>query len=52
MAQFTNEDGSTYDGEVTAFEEPHGQGTETYPNGSKYVGEFKDGVKSGAGEYV
>ena len=23
----------------------HGQGTETYPNGSKYVGEFKNGVK-------
>jgi len=22
---------------------PNGQGTETYPNGGKYVGEFKDG---------
>ena len=23
----------------------HGQGTETYPNGSKYIGEFKNGKK-------
>ena len=24
---------------------PNGQGTETYPNGSKYVGEFKNGKR-------
>ena len=28
------------------------QGTETYPDGSKYVGEFKDGKKDGQGTYT
>ena len=32
----------TYTGEVSSGV-PNGQGTFTYPDGSKYVGEFKDG---------
>jgi hypothetical protein len=27
----------------------HGQGTFTYANGNKYVGEWKDGMKHGQG---
>ena len=27
----------------------NGQGTETYPDGGKYVGEWKDGVPNGQG---
>ena len=30
----------------------HGQGTVTYPDGSKYVGEFKDGVYHGQGTFT
>ena len=29
--------------------QPNGQGTITYPNGRKYVGELKDGKKHGQG---
>ena len=28
---------------------PNGQGTETTPDGEKYVGEFKDGERNGQG---
>ena len=31
---------------------PHGQGTETFPNRDKYVGEYKDGKKHGQGTYT
>ncbi|MDP6032194.1 MAG: molecular chaperone Tir, partial [Alphaproteobacteria bacterium] len=31
---------------------PHGQGTATYPDGSTYVGEWKDGKKHGYGVYT
>ena len=30
----------------------HGQGTLTYLNGEKYVGEFEDGKKHGQGTYT
>ena len=30
----------------------NGQGTRTYPNGSKYVGEWKDGERHGQGTYT
>ena len=30
----------------------NGQGTYTYANGDKYVGEFKDGLKNGKGTYT
>ena len=31
---------------------PHGQGTRTYTNGNKYVGEWKDGTQNGQGTYT
>ena len=30
----------------------NGQGTKTWSNGDKYVGEFKDGKKNGQGTYT
>jgi hypothetical protein len=30
----------------------HGQGTYTWANGDKYVGEFKDGKRNGQGTYT
>ena len=30
----------------------NGQGTHTYPDGSKYVGEFRDGKRHGQGTYT
>ena len=30
----------------------HGQGTWTYPNGTNYVGEFKDGIFNGQGTFT
>jgi len=36
-----------YEGERNEKGEYHGQGTLTYPNGVKYVGEFKDGKEHG-----
>ena len=30
----------------------NGQGTYTYPNGEKYVGEWKDGEQNGQGTYT
>ena len=30
----------------------HGQGTETWSNGEKYVGEFKYGYRNGQGTYT
>ena len=42
----------TYTGEVSSGV-PNGQGTFTYPDGSKYVGEFKDGkIVNGQGTYT
>jgi len=32
--------------------QPNGQGTITYPNGRKYVGEWKDGLPNGQGTYT
>ena len=37
---------SSYEGEY------HGQGTETFPDGSKYVGEWKNGKHHGQGTYT
>ena len=31
---------------------PHGQGTRTYTNGNKYVGEWKDGRWDGQGTWI
>ena len=39
---------SVYKGQVENGE-PNGQGTETSPDGTKYVGEWKDGRKHGQG---
>ena len=41
-------------GQVNVYTEvsPHGQGTETFADGSKYVGEFKDDKKHGQGTYT
>ena len=41
--QFGNDVG-LYEGEYKDGEH-HGQGTETYPNGGKYVGSWKGGLK-------
>ena len=30
----------------------NGKGVYSWPNGNKYVGEFKDGAKNGHGEYT
>ena len=32
--------------------QPNGQGTITYPNGIKYVGEWKDGLQNGQGTWT
>ena len=40
-----------YEGEIVNGV-PNGQGTETYPSGSMYVGEWKDGRKHGQGTYT
>ena len=40
---------SIYEGERNQKGEPHGQGTLTYDDGTKYVGEFKDGILNGQG---
>ncbi len=32
--------------------QPNGQGTITYPNGRKYVGEWKDGLPNGQGTHT
>ena len=40
-----------YEGQIT-FGNLNGQGTETFPTGSKYVGEWKDGVRNGQGTYT
>ena len=37
-------DGKKYEGEWKD-DKKNGQGTETFPNGSKYVGEFKNGKR-------
>jgi len=34
------------------FHKPNGQGTRTYPDGSKYLGEFKDGKPNGQGTFT
>jgi len=39
-----------YEGEIT-YGEPNGKGIETFPNGEKYVGEFKDGKFHGQGTF-
>ena len=52
MAEYTNEDGSTYEGEVNDLNLPHGQGTHIWPDGTKYVGEWKEGVVNGQGTYT
>ena len=49
MAQFTNKDGSMYEGDINIDRNPHGQGTITYPNGRKYVGGWKNDKRNGQG---
>ena len=39
----------TYTGEKNGRDQPHGQGSRTYPNGDKYSGEFWDGKRHGQG---
>ena len=34
---------------LVSCEKKIGQGTRTYPNGEKYVGEFKNGIQNGQG---
>ena len=41
--------GGIYSGELNYQGDPHGTGTETYTNGSKYEGQYKDGKKHGTG---
>ena len=46
----TYPDGSTYFGTLSNQDGlPEGQGTYTFANGGRYVGEFKDGMKNGQG---
>jgi len=42
----------TYEGDVNEEGKYHGKGVITYPNGEKYVGEFKDGKRNGQGTYT
>ncbi len=41
-----------YEGELNDDGLYHGKGVITYPNGSKYVGEFKDGKRDGQGTHT
>ena len=43
--------GDNHKGEVENGE-PKGKGIETFPNGEKYVGEFKDGEFHGQGTFI
>jgi|TARA_B110001454_G_scaffold82620_1_gene79386 hypothetical protein len=52
MANFTTEDGNTYEGDINADENPHGQGTYIWTDGRKYVGEWKDGKFNGQGTFT
>ena len=41
-----------YEGELNDDGLYHGKGVITYPNGEKYVGEFKEGLRNGQGTYT
>ena len=43
------DDGGRYEGEVNEAGQPHGQGVYTWPDGSRYVGEWRDGKMQGQG---
>ena len=38
--------------EIQRYSKKHGQGTFTWANGDKYVGEYKDGMSNGQGTYT
>jgi len=39
----------TYTGEKNGRDQPHGQGTMTYPDGRTYTGAWRDGQENGRG---
>ncbi|MBL6811325.1 MAG: hypothetical protein ISQ63_00410 [SAR86 cluster bacterium] len=51
FVQLTWENGNKYNGQVKNENIPHGKGTFTWPTGTKYIGDFKEGILDGKGTY-
>ena len=45
-------DGTTYIGELNSKKKPNGVGIQVHSDGSKYVGQFRDGQKQGKGRLI
>lgn len=48
---YKNSDKDEYMGELDKHKQPNGKGTMCFSNETVYIGEFKEGVPSGKGEY-